>query len=205
MHAVVDDVAIVLLAAGGSRRFGALKQLQVLEQQTLVRRAALTALATGCTLHVVTGAEHARVAAELSGLPLQQIHIPGWSRGMGHSLSAAVRALQGASPAPQALLILLADQPLVGADDLQAILREHRLHPEAIVAADHGAVLGPPCLFPATWFDALAALDGDRGARGLLQQHRDAVIAVTMPRAAVDVDTPDDLARVIETLRESGA
>lgn len=202
MPTVGDGVALVLLAAGGSRRFGALKQVQVLEHQTLVRRAALAALATGLPVHVVTGAEHERVAAEFADLALQQIHTHEWSRGMGHSLSTAVRALQGATPAPQALLILLADQPLVDAKDLEAILHQHHLHPGAIVAADHGAVLGPPCLFPATWFDALAALDGDRGARGLIQQHRDAVVTVAMPHAALDVDTPEDLVRAIEVLRD---
>ncbi|MGH8517768.1 MAG: nucleotidyltransferase family protein, partial [Panacagrimonas sp.] len=80
--------------------------------------------------------------------------------------------------------------------DLRALLEEHAAHPDAIVAADHGGdTLGPPCLFPARDFPALVALDGDRGARVLLRQHPERVRRVSMPRAALDVDTPEDLAR----------
>lgn len=209
MSSMHESVAIILLAAGTARRFGALKQLQILEGQTLLRRAALTALATGAPVHVVTGADHERVQAELADLPLQQIHNQNWSLGMGQSLACAVRALAGADPAPHAVLVLLADQPLLRAADLQEILRLHLAYPASIIAAehgaDHGAVLGPPCLFPAAFFPALAALDGDRGARGLIQDNRGTVITVPMPHAALDVDTPADLARAVLALRQPGA
>lgn len=188
----MSEVAIAILAAGVSARLGAPKQLQRLAGTSLVRRAALTALASGCPVSVVTGARAEDVAAELHALPVQLQHNADWAQGMGGSLALAARST-GANIG--AVLVMLADQPLVETRDLHALLDEHAAHPEAIVAADHGAALGPPCLFPARYLPALTALSGDRGARALLKQHADAVRRVAMTQAALDIDTPQDLAR----------
>ena len=190
-------VCTVVLAAGTAKRYGSLKQLQELDGQSLIRRAAKTALATGTAVGIVTGAEAERVHAELADLPLRLIHNAQWQRGMGHSLACAVTELERTEI--EALLILLADQPLIRVQDLHKILSEHDAHPDAIIAADHGnGVLGPPCLFPARCFAELKLLDGDRGARALIQQHREAVRCVEMPHASMDIDTPEDLARALE-------
>lgn len=195
-------VAIILLAAGTSRRFGALKQLQELDGETLLRRAARTALSTGCEVTLVTGAEHDRISDAVQDLRLRRLHNPQWQRGMGHSLALAVHALMGGIVEPSALLVLLADQPLLSSQDLQSVLDAHRAEPDRIIAADYGERLGPPCLFPSRYFGELAALDGDRGARGLIEQHRDQLRTVPLPHAALDVDTPEDLARAAHALRD---
>lgn len=197
-----SSLAIAVLAAGTGQRFGSLKQLQTLDGQTLIRRVAQTALANGHPVSIVTGAESERIQAELADLAPGLIHNPHWQRGMGHSLAVAVDALQRQFPALAAVMILLADQALIRVEDLQTMLREHAAHPEAIIVADHGAgMLAPPCLFPARYFPALMALDGDRGAKALIQQHREQVRCVDMPHAALDIDTPEDLARALEQLR----
>lgn len=200
MNGERNGVVIVILAAGTARRFGALKQLQTIAGISLLRRAAQTALHTGLRVLIVTGAEPERVGAELHDLPLHLLHNPNWARGMGGTLALAARTLVAASPAPDAVLVLLADQPLVNSSDLAALLHEHQTHPTSIIAADYGERIGPPCLFPSAYFDALAALDGDHGARALLQANRDAVRALPMPHAALDVDTPEDLARAAAQL-----
>ncbi|MCC2659221.1 MAG: 4-diphosphocytidyl-2C-methyl-D-erythritol synthase [Panacagrimonas sp.] len=192
------SVAIVLLAAGTSSRFGSLKQVEVLDDgRSLVRRAADTALATGLPLWVVTGAQDDRVRAELAGLSLRVVHNLDWASGMGGSLSCGVRA---AEPNAEALIVMLADQPLVTVDDLYALLREHAPHPGSIVAAEYDSVIGPPCLFPARDFPDLIALEGDRGARAVLRQQAQRVRRVAMPNAALDVDTAEDLARAAALL-----
>ena len=187
------STAIVLLAAGTSSRFGSLKQLEVLEGRSLVRRAADTALATGLPVWVVTGAQAERVEAELDGLALGCLRNVAWTRGMGGSLSLGA-SIAGAHAS--ALMVMLADQALVTVEDLRALLREHAAHPESIVAAEYGeGVIGPPCVFPASDFPALIALEGDRGARAVLRRQPQRVRRVSMPNAALDIDTPEDLAR----------
>jgi molybdenum cofactor cytidylyltransferase len=187
------DLAIVLLAAGKASRFGTPKQLARLDGVSLVRRAALAALEVCPQLIVVTGAADAAVSAELAGLRLQRIHNPVWEDGMGGSIACAFAAWRDAGPA--AALVCLCDQPRVGAPELRRLIAAHAVAPAAIVAADHGANLGPPCLFPRWSHAELAALAGPAGARVVLQRHAARVISVPLPEAALDIDTPADLAR----------
>lgn len=191
---------IVLLAAGASSRFGVPKQLQCVHGIPLVRRAALVALETGLSVWLVTGAEAVAVDQAVAGLPLHLVHNDAWSNGMGGSLA---RGVLEAAPQASAVLVMLADQPLIETDDLRRLLSQSAAHPDAIVAADHGEVLGPPCVFPGEFFDELASLQGDRGARALFKQHAERVRRVTMPHAALDVDTPEDLSRAEAALSAS--
>jgi CTP:molybdopterin cytidylyltransferase MocA len=54
-------------------------------------------------------------------------------------------------------------------------------------------VVGAPTIFPTQYFSQLSQLKGDKGAKTMLQQYSQQVIGLTMPEAALDVDTPDDL------------
>lgn len=194
-------VAGVVLAAGGSTRLGTPKQLVVHEGEPLVRRAARAARAAGADpVVVVIGAHAALVAPALAGLAgVTTVVHDGWTDGMGSSLAAGVRAALAAAPACAALLVTLADQPLVDAAALGRLLAAYP-GPHALVAASHGdppgAVLGVPAVFGRAHLDALLALRGDAGAGGWLRRHRERVLAVPMSEAAFDVDTPDDLARL---------
>lgn len=190
----VPQVRALLLAAGAGCRYGRLKQLETLCGQSLVRRAALTVLAAGLPLEVVIGAEADRVRSELEDLPLRLIENPHWQQGMGGSIACALAPATLEDTA--AVVIVLADQALLRTDDLQALVHAHRAHPQAILAADYGPTLGPPCLFPGAYLRELRALSGDRGAGALLRRHQDVVRSLPMPHAGVDVDAPADLARV---------
>lgn len=189
------STAIVVLAAGTSSRFGSLKQLEMLDGRSLVRRAAQTALATGLPVWVVTGSQAECVEAELDGIGVTCLRNVDWARGMGGSLSLGASVVANGTQA-SALIVMLADQPRITVDDMRALLDAHAAHPEAIVAADHGdGVIGPPCLFPSRDFSALIGLEGDRGARAVLRQQAERVRRVAMANAALDVDTPADMER----------
>ena len=190
------DLDVVLLAAGNASRFGSAKQRVLIGGVPMVRRAAQAALATGAGVSVITGAYADEVAQELAGLPLTLLHNTAWQQGMGSSIACGFRHLIDA-PVSAAAMVCLADQPLVGAAELQRLISVHHTAPERIVAADHGTTLGAPCLFPRRYYAELAALAGAQGARRLLDIHAQHVTAVAMPEAAVDVDTPLDYERLI--------
>lgn len=194
-------VCALLLAAGEARRYGRLKQLETLDGVSLLRRAARAALDCELELFVVSGASAEAVHAELSGWPVQLVHNADWQRGLGSSIACGVRALQARRPDASAVLILLADQALIGVEELQTMLTMHQAQATRLIAADHGEAFGPPCVFPADCFPALASLDGEAGAKRVLQQQRERVMRIAMPAAAFDIDTPEDLARVVEQRR----
>jgi molybdenum cofactor cytidylyltransferase len=100
-----------------------------------------------------------------------------------------VKQLQNSNP----VLILLADQPLISAQDLRNLYRAWRKQPEKIACASFSNTLGVPAIFPAKYKARLYECRGDRGAKNLLLQNVNNVVPVAMPSAEFDIDTPADL------------
>jgi molybdenum cofactor cytidylyltransferase len=184
-----ERIAALVLAAGGSTRMGAPKQLLRLEDRSFVRRAVEAASAAGCVpVFVVLGAGAERVREELTGLAVRVVENAAWRDGLGGSIAAGLRAL--AREDVSACLVLLADQPLVGPCELERLLEAGA--EGNLVASRVDGALGPPALFPRALFPSLAALSGDAGARSLLRARSAGVVAVDLGLRALDVDTPAD-------------
>ena len=183
----------ILLAAGGASRFGSQKVLAPYRGEPLVRRA-VHLLAPRCPggVHVVVGASADPVREALAGEPVTVVDNPDWARGLSTSLVRGVAALPDAA---DAVLILLCDQPAITAADLDALIAAWRVEPGLIAAAGFNDRLGSPAIIPRAFWPQLAALRGDQGARSLLEWHTEH-ITVAMPHAALDVDTPEELARL---------
>lgn len=179
--------AAVLLAAGASRRLGRPKQLLELEGEPMVRRAARLCLEAGFgPVLAVLGSSAADVAAALDGLAVTCVANADWPEGMAASIRAGLAALPaGASGA----LFLPCDQPALSIDLLRAFLRAHGTCPGATLASGYGGGCGIPTLFPAARLADLAALRGDRGARGLLG----GADVIPFAGGEVDFDTPEDV------------
>ncbi len=186
-------LAGLLLAAGGATRFGSPKVLASYRGELLVRRA-VHLLGPRCPggVHVVVGASSDVVRASLLAERVTLVDNPDWPRGLSTSLTRGVASLP---PPVDAVLILLCDQPAVTPEDLDALIAAWRVEPELIAAASFSDRLGAPVIMPRTFWPQLAALRGDQGARSLLEWHSEHT-AVVMPHAALDVDTPEDLARL---------
>ena len=183
----------VLLAAGCASRYGAPKQLIPVAGIPMVRHVARIAMQCVERTVVVTGAYRVEVEACVSDLDLQLAFNSAWQRGMGSSIACGVERLLRLDPEVHACLIMLADQPLVTAADLAALIDAHRQHPEYIIASGYdGGTCGAPCLFPRRHFEELLDLRGPGGARSVLRAHGDEVHPVANPRACLDIDTPED-------------
>lgn len=181
----------IVLAAGSGQRFGAAKQLASFEGSTLVSRAVRAAESVCAERTVlVVGNEWERVAGAAAPLAGFLVFNEQHARGIGASIAAAVGAVREAS---DAVLLMLGDTPLIGTDELNAIVSAHLESRTKIVSSKFGDALGPPCIFPAEFFDELAALDGDTGARRILSRHSDRVVTVACEAAGVDIDSPADL------------
>lgn len=181
--------ALLLLAAGGSRRLGQPKQLLRLDGETLVRRAARLGLATApAEAVVVCGANADAVWTELADLPLRKTVCTGWEAGLGESLALGLRAL---SPDTDGALVLLCDQPALDAHHLLALRDAWRGDPARAAASAYAGVLGVPALLPRAWFARLADGGHDHGARALLRANAGLVHAVAAPPLADDIDTPE--------------
>jgi xanthine/CO dehydrogenase XdhC/CoxF family maturation factor/CTP:molybdopterin cytidylyltransferase MocA len=185
---------VILLAAGSSSRFGSPKQLADVEGRPMLARAVDTVieLAGREAMTVVLGAHAAQLEPLMRQASATFAINPDYEQGIASSIRAGLAHLPAGV---RGVLIVLADQIEVTVEDLRELVARWEQQPDRIVAARYGETTGAPAIFPSSLFAELAALQGDRGARALLSRHAESVIAVPMPSAAADVDTPDDLVR----------
>lgn len=203
---MADRVAIILLAAGGSRRMGRPKQLLNWDGRTLLRRAAETALATSCRPVVaVLGASAAESARELAGLDVDTSENSNWPAGMGSTIKVGLRRATDLDPALDAVLLMLCDQPLITPADVALLLEARARTAAPIVATAYPDSPGVPAIFSRATFPDLFALDDAAGAKPLLVAAGDRVVTVSIPAALADVDTPEDFARLTAPPPEAGA
>jgi molybdenum cofactor cytidylyltransferase len=183
-------VAGLLLAAGFSRRMAnANKLLLEIDGEALVRRAARPLCSAGLEpVIVVTGHQAEAVEEALAGLPVTAVRNPDAGAGMGASLACGARAL----PVDlDAVLVALGDMPDLAPRHIAALLDE--FDPEAgaaILRPRFEGRPGHPVLFAAAYFDELATLSGDEGARAVIAAHPEAfrAVAVDDPAVCRDLD-----------------
>ena len=191
-------IEILLLAAGPSRRMGSPKQSLPFMGTTLLRhltREALASDANGVT--VVTGAWADLARQELSELPARVVHNENWEEGMASSLRRGVRGLR---PETEAFLLMLCDQPLVNRFALNRLIEAYRSGTHTIVASVYSGITGVPAIYHRSLLPHFLSLTGDQGARYFLRTTSVPVLAMPLPEAAVDLDTPEEYSSFLQSL-----
>lgn len=183
---------ILILAAGLSRRMrGADKLLEPVDGIPVLRRLVDMAEGLGEVIVTLPPAPHARHDL-LDGTDARRIAVPNAANGMAESLKAGARAAQE----DKDLLVLLADLPELGREDLARVIDARTAAPEALIwrGATEAGKPGHPILFDARLLPEFADLTGDAGAKALAKRYADRLHLVPLPRtrALTDLDTPED-------------
>lgn len=179
----------LILAAGASTRLGRPKQLVRLDGRTLLERAvALAARCVDGAVHVVVGEDAATDRAALSATSASVHEFTGWEQGQGASLAFGL----GHASAGDGVLVMLTDQYRLTAGDLDALVERWRRQPQRPAAARYAGTVGAPVVWPRA--DVGALIRDRRPGRERLDPANCSV--VDLPRAAFDLDTPADLARL---------
>jgi len=191
----MSHIGLVILAAGGSMRLGTPKQLLSYQGQSLLRRAAETALASVCRpVVVVLGAQAARLREELAGLDVVTMENGDWEQGMGTSLRVGLDALLTGDADVEGVVVCLCDQPLLAVDVIDALVTAYQQTGQPIAASEYGGTVGVPALFSRALFPELRELK--EGAKPLLRRLRALVVSVPFPGGVLDIDTPSDYERL---------
>jgi molybdenum cofactor cytidylyltransferase len=193
----MHNLAIIVLAAGGSRRLGEPKQLVTIRGEPLIRHVVRIATESAAeNVIVVVGGNACDCVSAIEEIGVDIVCNPFWETGLASSIRIGIERAEATGA--KAALLLLADQPFINSEVVAQYVERMNDKTDQIIAADHGAVVGPPMLFGSDWFSQLKQLEGDQGARHLVRVRKETIDLVKWPDGSFDIDTPEDLKKVLE-------
>ena len=186
----------LIVAAGSGSRFGGdIKQLSLINGETILQRAVRFAdVITPNKTTVVLGFQHEALKLFVKKAKVVVNHR--WAEGMGSSIAYGVASLP---PSATAVLVMLCDQVALTLEHYTflvnkfgVLIQENQSNIAPILCAEYANSLGVPAIFPRYYFDQLCDLKGDVGAKKILQTNP--VFSVPLESAAIDIDTQENLA-----------
>ncbi len=188
---------VIILAAGSSVRLGRPKQNLTFNNKTFLHQMVDTAIAVNCGPVIIVLGANAQLYKN-EGENTYYVVNDKWQQGMGSSICCGIKKLLEIVPDIEGAIITVCDQPFVTVSLLQQMLNKNQQSQLPIVACTYGDVVGTPAFFHQTVFSELLQLAEDKGARQIINKHKDRVAVVDFPLGAVDVDTEEDYARLLQ-------
>lgn len=200
-------LAAIVLAAGRSTRMQTRNKLLLPWKGKRILQVVVETLLSVpfAQLLVVVGHQREEVQALLAGYPVQIVYNPRYAEGLSTSLR---RGVEEAGAQVEGYLFALGDMPQVAPQTLLHLCRSFSLHgPNAIAVPTFQGRRGNPVVFGNQYRAELLQLDGDQGARPLVQKHAPSVVEVPVddPGILVDVDTPQAYGASLEGARTFSA
>ena len=198
-------VSALVLAAGTASRMGTPKQLVRLGEKTLIEHTLGQVRAAWGIGEVVVvlgaAAEEIRpLVGDVAGTTV--VVNEAYAEGMGRSLQCGLKALDGRA---DAVLVVLADMPLVRAETLDQMIAEYEAHGPQILIPTYRGFRGNPVLLDRTVFPEMAGLKGDTGCRAIFGDHLENIRKVAVEDAGIllDADRPRDV-NLLREIFETG-
>jgi molybdenum cofactor cytidylyltransferase len=193
-----ETTGIIILAAGNSSRLGQPKQLLKYKEFTLLRNVVLQAkLVPKSNILVVTGAYKEIVDKELADTAVKIINNPNWETGMASSITIGLETLCAINPKVKSCIFSVCDQPFLKTNIFNELLEAQSIMGKGIAASAYAGILGVPVLFTSHYFEELLNLEGNEGAKKLLQHYKNDVAEVSFEKGAIDIDTIEDYNRLL--------
>ena len=184
------SIAIIVLAAGASIRLGAPKQLLPYNGISLLRRTVETVLLSEAkSVHVVFGFEAEKMKLEIANLPVDIVVNPNWQRGISTSFRSGIQSL---GKNIDAVIIVLCDQLKLSTDILNTLIDTYTSTRVPIVTCKYAGTVGVPALFDRCIFPELLSLEGDLGAKKIIERHMKERIEIDFLGGEIDIDTITD-------------
>jgi len=185
-------LSAILLAAGESKRMGALKQLMPLGESTLLEQAVDNLLNSSVDeTIVVVGHKAEEITQAIASRPVKIMFNHNYPQGMSTSIIAGLILVD---PKSQAVILALGDQPLVESQTINQLIDAFNSHDKGIAVPTHRGKRGHPIIFAIRYKAELLELKGDIGGREIIKNHPDDVLEVAVDSESVisDIDTQDD-------------
>lgn len=184
------SIAIVILAAGSSSRLGRPKQLLTINQLPMLQKTWLAAAEVCENVSVVLGANESTIRSVIPSA--DSVVNENWHSGMASSIQVGVSHALSRYPDTQAIIISVCDQPGLTSKIFTDLIHAYNYFANRIVAAAYRQTVGVPVLFDRSYFHLLQTLQGDAGAKALVNQFSSHVVSVEFSEGHFDIDTEDD-------------
>lgn len=193
------NISVVILAAGKASRMGSIKQLLPYKDSTLLQFAMSQAIRSKADkVYCVLGANADLIKQKVKDNKVTFIHNSNWETGLGSSIVSAVSHLLDLKELPDAILIMLADQPNVDSNYINQLIELYQNSQGQIIASSYKNINGVPALFPSQYFEKLLKLKGDKGAKIFLNENEEQVLRFISKSVKLnDIDSPEDYQKLI--------
>ena len=193
-------IALLILAAGESKRMNGIKQLLPWKNTSLLGHTIAQALeAKASQVYVVLGAHANKIAPTIAHYNIQTIENTNWKNGLGNSIAAGVKYIKETQEPYDAILITLADQPLIDAAYYNQLIAAYTDKKAKIIASQTNNRPSVPALFDAAYFDQLCLLNQDKGAKEILLAAQNDLYVMPADTNLIDVDTQSDYEKIYDS------
>lgn len=195
----MDEIPILLLAAGASSRMGQPKQLLPWGNQPLIEHQIQTLLQTGNPVNVVLGSNSNLILPVVEKYGVGIFINNHWESGMGSSISFGISQIIQKFPNANGVLITLLDQPLITTPYIEKMLDAYQPGSQQIlVSRSASGWTGVPVLFDQCYLKELSELSNDEGAKKITKHHEESVILLDGGEILEDMDTPERYQQLLE-------
>ncbi len=184
----LNNLAILILAAGTSSRLGEPKQLLKYKNESLLKITVKKALEISSNIFVVLGHEKEKCENEIKDFDITIIYNKNYKEGMGTSLSCGINQTKIFDNT----LVMLCDQPFIPISHYKTLIKN--IQEETIIASIYGETNNSkvPAIFPKKHYDKLISLNADLGAREILKKEK--CINIKLDKdLAIDIDTIEEV------------
>lgn len=186
-----SDYAMLILAAGASRRMGRAKQLLPWGGATLLEHTLDQVRNVGIRRkYLLLGSRAEQIIQEVDITGFIPLIFAGWEEGMGSGIAYAVTHMLYDLPALKGVMITLADQPEVDTALLADMIKVHQASAKPLLACTYEDRAGVPAIISGAYVKDLQHLEGDRGARMLLEHHGENLERYFLSKPLTDIDDP---------------
>lgn len=146
---------------------------------------------------VVLGANAVQLEKELDEKKVHIVENKEWKEGMASSIRCGLETLKHIAPSADGVILMVCDQPHVSSSLLNELITLQKKTARPVITSHYNDVVGPPVLFHRSVFPELLELNGDAGARKIVEKYKDNLATVSFEKGSVDIDTEDDYKALI--------
>jgi molybdenum cofactor cytidylyltransferase len=199
MNGIVKQCGVLILAAGSSSRMGRPKQLLEFEGVTLLAHVAKVACQSNIhPVILVLGANEDLIRKSLEMPQLDIVTNENWETGMASSIVKGICYIKEKYPKVDGVIIVVGDQPYLNETQIHQLINSQNKTGLPIAACSYAGIIGTPALFYKSVFPELLGLNGDVGAKKIIEKRMQDVVTISFDNGVIDIDTEEDYMNLIK-------